>query len=237
MPDEKYPIPAGAKAREVTDTEEPLYKRDTLPPSPEKARIIDTAINKEVLNLLETVGEDTESDEVEDDMPSILPPETVPLEKLEEGVQYRIVEPATKLPASGGEASGEAGDSPAVDLEEKRKALTKLESELREREERVLQGEVVLGGREKILKKREEKLHQREVRLRNWEAKLMDREAALRESYPPEGRAEPPSAATKAVQPEPVRTSSASDLRIEIAGGSGAWEMVDEPIDESGDES
>ena len=192
MPDEKHPIPEGAKAREVKSTTKSQYQRDTVPPSPEKAAFIETAINEEVLTLLDNVGEQVDGDGERKDVPSVPPPENVPLEKIEEGVQYRIVKPASEIPEPGGQDAdaGEAEASPEHgDLGKWRKDLEALERELREREERVLQQEVMLGGREKIVKQREDKLHQREVRLRNWEAKLMDKEAELRESYPPEKKA------------------------------------------------
>ncbi len=245
MPEEKHPIPKGAKAREVKTLTKSQYQRDTLPPSPEKAAIIESAINNEVLTLLDTVAERADGDERGDDVPSVPPPGKVPLEKIEEGVQYRIVKPATRLPESGARQAGagtDASSGPGVDrtdLEQWQSELTTLENELREREERVLQQEVMLGGREKILKQRETKLQQREVRLRNWEAKLMDKEAELRESYPPERKAieEVRPLAETPPAPAPVRASRASDFRIEIGGGSGVWEMVEEPADESGDGS
>jgi hypothetical protein len=243
VPDEKHPIPKGAKAREVKTASKSQYQRDTMPPSPEKAAFIETAINKEVLTLLDTVAERTDGDEEGGDVPSVPPPEKVTLEKIEEGVQYRIVEPASELPESSAQAgTDKAPSSPSTgnaDLDKWKADLESLERELREREERVLQQEVMLGGREKILKQREAKLQQREVRLRNWEAKLMDKEAELRESYPPERksieqvRPEPETPPA----PEPVRASRASDFRIEIGGGSGVWEMIEEPVDESGDDS
>ena len=157
-------------------------------------------------------------------------------------MQYRIVKPASEIPEAGGQDSGdgEAETSPEhADLGKWRKDLEALERELREREERVLQQEVRLGGREKIVKQREDKLQQREVRLRNWEAKLMDKEAELRESYPPEKKAieDVRSRVEAPPAPEPVRPSVASDYRIEIGGGSGGWEMFEEPTDESGDGS
>jgi hypothetical protein len=240
VPDEKHAIPKGAKAREVKSASKSQYQRDTMPPSPEKAAFIETAINEEVLTLLDTVGENEDGEEKGDDVPSVPPPEKVTLEKIEEGVQYRIVEPASELPESSSQ-DGET-ESPSTgnaDLDRWKAELETLERELRGREERVLEQEVVLGGREKILKQRETKLQQREVRLRNWEAKLMDKEAELRESYPPEKksieqvRPEPETPPA----PDPVRASRASDFRIEIGGGSGVWEMIEEPLDESGDDS
>lgn len=243
MLDEKNRIPKGARAREVKTITKSQYQRDTLPPSPEKAAIIESAINEEVMTLLDNMseranvdGDDSEKKEV----PSVPPPDHVPLEKIEEGIQYRIVKPASELPVSGARAPGgeeEPSDVERSDLVKWQGELQTLEDELREREERVLQQEVMLGGREKILKQREAKLQQREVRLRNWEAKLMDKEAELRESYPPEKKAiedvrpheeSPP-------PPEPVRASRASDYRIEIGGGNGTWEMFEEPVDDSGD--
>jgi hypothetical protein len=223
VPDKKRKKPSGA--REVTEKEESAYHRTTLPPSPEKERIIESAINREVMTLLDSVGEDGDMDDAESDVPSVPPPEMVKMEKIQEGVQYRIVKPATSLakPAPEGRPEGEP--------KERGGKLGDVEAELREREERLLQREVVVGGREKLLRQREEKLHQREVRLRNWEARLMDKEAELRESYPPEAVARDMREVADTQPPPPVRESRPSELRIEIGGGTGEWEMVEEPID------
>jgi uncharacterized protein (DUF3084 family) len=230
VPEEK-PALHRSRAREVKE-DESQYKRDTLPPTPDKARIIETAINREVITRLDAVAEDADLDDAERDTPSVPPPDSVPMEQIKEGVQYRIVQPATKLPATRRSRQPDAGDGPEEDLAMRERALGDLEAEIREREERLLQREVVVGGREKILRKKEERLHQREVSLRNWEARLMDKEASLREASGPEARHEP----RMEPEEEELRPRT-SELRIEIPGGSGAWEMVEEPEDGSEDGS
>jgi len=221
-------VQARGVAREVKE-EESRYKRDTLPPSPDKARIIESAITKEVLTRLDAVVQDEEVEETPVDIPSIPPPE-VPSERIQEGVQYRIVQPASGLPPRREAAPARSPDATwEAALVMREHALRGLETELRQKEEWLLQREMVVGGKEKIVRQREERLNAREMRVRNWEARLLDREASLRERESgEEGGAEP-----ARTGPEAEPAPSSREMRVGVAGGTGVWEIVEETDDGS----
>lgn len=249
MPDEKRkqrdtPLP---EAPDSGFNENPFF-RDTVPPTPDKAKLIENEISGEFdLSKLRKEISGTE------DSPSIPPPAAVPLEQIKEGVQYRIIPtdirpssiPAEALratePASAPLSAPAAAWQTALEIRERK--LRDFERELGDREERLLEREMIIGGREKLLAEREEKLRQREVRLRDWEAKLMDMQAEIRESSPPPKTAEeaPPEAKPKPVSAEaPQKVDQlpeeprASSFKIEITSGGGGWELVDEPEPDEG---
>ncbi len=230
------------EAKGKAQGEESPFLRDTVPPSPNKARLIENEISGEfdLSKLRAEVPGDAES-------PSIPPPPQVPLERIQEGVQYRLVptgvrassipfepDPASLRPTPAAPPPSPRGRAPqaaweaAIEVRERK--LKVLEQELRDREERLLEREMVIGGRERVLAEREEKLKQREVRLRDWEARLMDMQAEIRESYPPK-KTEQDEAPRSVQAPDPVTgpiEPRSSSFKIEITSGGGGWEMLDE---------
>ncbi len=223
------------------------FARDTIPPTPEKAKVIEQALTGNAV--------------VEQKFPSWPPPDGVQPEKIKEGIDYRIIEPsrmpgeiAPPSPVQPGLA--QKPDAPATPvgradpraaweyaLVVREEALRKTEAQLIDKENRLLEREVVLGGRARLLDDREDKLKSREIRLRDWEARLMDREASLKErevefaSRPPRATADtllqseilqPPPPPVEVVEPPTVMRSITGNFRIEITPGSGGWELLGE---------